>query len=568
MKPLHSLPSFTRRESFLWLASPLLASMGEQQAAAQQTGSRVRLAEVIVYGATSAGIAAAIQVRRMGKTVLVLDPDGHVGGLTTGGLSWTDIGNKQVIGGIAREFYQRIRKKYEPEGMWGWESRADYYTKRRSANVQGEDAMWTFEPKIASEVYRDLMQEHGIVVQTGKRLDLRPGRGVKKRGTWIESIVMEDGTEYVGGMFIDATYEGDLMAKAGVSYTTGREANAKYSETYNGVQAGWKHLHQFPDGCNVDPYVKPGNKASGLLPIIDPTGPGAEGEGDHRIQAYCYRLCMTTAKGNQVPVEKPRGYDERDHELLLRYAESGKHHQPQRKWDPIPNAKTDTNNHGAVSTDYMGANYEYPDGNYAVRARIIERHQIYTKGYLWTLQNHPRVPAPLRGWYRQWAFPKDEFTANGHFPTQLYVREARRLLSPVVMTQHHVEARDTAKDSVGMGAYGMDSHNVQRYVTKEGFVRNEGNVQKGGFKPYPISYQAIVPKKEEAGNLLVPVCLGASHIAYGSIRMEPVFMVMGQSAATAACMALDGGQDIHGVRYQRLRDRLLADKQILGLEPA
>jgi hypothetical protein len=542
--------------------------MGAQQATAQQTAAPVRLAEVIVYGATSAGLAAAIQVRRMGKTVLVLDPDGHVGGLTTGGLSWTDIGNKQVIGGIAREFYQRIRKKYDPEAMWPWESRADYYTKRRSANVQGEDAMWTFEPKIAAEVYRDLMLEHGITVQSGKRLDLRPGRGVRKRGNWIESIVMEDGTEYVGGIFIDATYEGDLMAKAGVSYTTGREPNAKYSETYNGVQAAMKHQHQFPDGCHIDPYGKPGNRASGLLPIIDPAGPGAEGEGDHRIQAYCYRLCMTTAKGNQVPVEKPKGYSERDHELLLRFAESGRYHDPQRKWDPIPNAKTDTNNYGGVSTDYIGANYDYPDGNYTVRARIIERHQVYTKGYLWTLQNHARVPSALREWYRQWAYPKDEFTSNGHFPTQLYVREARRMLSPVVMTQHHVEARDTARDSVGMGAYGMDSHNVQRYVTKEGFVRNEGNVEIGGFKPYPISYQSILPKKEEAGNLLVPICLGASHIAYGSIRMEPVFMVMGQSAATAACMALDGGQDLQSVRYDRLRDRLLADKQILELPPA
>lgn len=563
MRPNPSIPSFSRRESFLWLASPLLATMG-----AQRLTAAARMAEVVIYGATSAGIAAAVQVRRMGKTVLVLDPDGHTGGLTTGGLSWTDIGNKQVIGGIAREYYRRIKAKYEPEGMWGWESRADYYTKRRSENVHGEDAMWTFEPKIASEVYRDLMKEHGIVVETGKRLDLRPGRGVKKSGPWIDSIAMEDGTVYTGGMFIDATYEGDLMAKAGVSYATGREANAKYRETYNGVQAGWKHLHQFPDGCHVDPYVKAGNSRSGLLPIIDPKGPGVEGEGDHRIQAYCYRLCMTTAKGNQVPIEKPKGYDERDHELLLRYAESGKYHEPPQKWDPLPNAKTDTNNHGAVSTDYMGANYEYPDGNYAVRQRIVERHRIYTKGYLWTLQNHARVPKDIRDWYRQWAWPKDEFVANGHFPTQIYVREARRMLSPVVMTQHHVEAREKAKDSVGMGAYGMDSHNVQRYITREGFVRNEGNVQKGGFKPYSISYQSIVPKKEEAGNLLVPICLGASHIAYGSIRMEPVFMVMGQSAATAACMALDNGQIVQGVRYERLRDRMLADKQILELAPA
>jgi len=559
-------PPFTqisRRDSLLWLASPLLATVGAQALTAQ-----TRMAEIVIYGATSAGIAAAVQARRMGKTVLVLDPGKHIGGLTTGGLSWTDIGNKQVVGGIAREYYQRIKAKYEPGGMWAHESRTDYYTKKRSSNREGEDAMWTFEPKVASEVYRDLMKEHGITPQMNKRLDLRPGRGVKKRGPWIEAIVLEDGTEYRGGMFIDATYEGDLMAKAGISHATGREANAKYQETYNGIQTAWKHRHQFPDGCNVSPYVKADNPRSGLLPIIDPTGPGVEGEGDQRVQVYCYRLCMTTAKPNQVPIEKPKGYDPIDHELLLRYAESGKYHEPSAKWDPIPNAKTDTNNHGAVSTDYIGANYEYPDGNYEVRQRVIERHQVYTKGYLWTLQNNPRVPAPIREWYRQWAWPKDEFVDNDHFPTQLYVREARRLVSAVVMTQHHVEARDTAKDSVGMGAYGMDSHNMQRYITKEGFVRNEGNVQKGGFKPYPISFQSIVPKKEEGTNLLVPVCLAASHIAYGSIRMEPVFMVMGQSAATAACMALDSGSNVQDVRYERIRERLLADKQILTLPPA
>jgi hypothetical protein len=555
--------SLTRRDSLRWMLSPLLGSMLAQRLAAQQ-----RMAEIIVYGATSAGIAAAVQARRMGKTVLVIDPGTHIGGLTTGGLSWTDIGNKMVIGGVAREFYQRIKAKYEPESMWRWESRNDYYTKKNSPNRSGEDAMWTFEPKIASDVYQDLLREHGIEVQLRQRLDLRPGRGVRMRGPWIEAIRTEDGTEYIGGAFIDATYEGDLMARAGVKYTVGREANAQYGETLNGVQVAQATKHQFPPPCKVSPYIKPDNPRSGLLPIIDANGPGEEGGADQRIQAYNYRLCMTSAKANQIPVEKPAGYDERDHELLLRYAESGHYHPPDSKWDPIPNAKTDTNNHGAVSTDYIGANYLYPDGDYHAREEIIERHQIYTKGYLWTLQNHPRVPENLRAYYGQWAWPKDEFVENGNFPTQLYVREARRMVSGVVMSQQHVQARDVAKDSVGMGAYGMDSHNQQRYVDTEGFVRNEGDVQVGGFKPYPISYQAIIPTPGQADNLLVPVCLSATHIAFGSIRMEPVFMVLGQSAATAACFALDAGQAMHSVNYGRLREKLLADEQILDLPAA
>lgn len=550
----------TRRDHLLWMLSPLLATAFSQRLVAQN-----RMADVVVYGATSAGIAAAIQARRMGKTVLLLDPGTHVGGLTTGGLSWTDIGNKQVIGGIAREFYQRIKAKYEPDSMWNWEPRNDYYTKKNSPNRAGEDAMWTFEPKIASEVYRELLREHGIEVQLRQRLDLRPERGVRMRGPWIEAIRMEDGTEYVGAAFIDATYEGDLMARSGVKYTYGREANAQYGETLNGVQVANATKHQFPPACKVSPYIQPGNKRSGLLPIIDPAGPGVDGEGDHRIQTYCFRLCMSSAKQNQIPVEKPQGYDERDHELLLRYAESGHYHPPESKWDPIPNAKTDTNNHGAVSTDYIGANYLFPEGDYHSREQIIERHQIYTKGYMWTVQNHPRVPESLRAYYRDWAWPKDEFLENGGFPTQIYVREARRMVSAVVMSQHHVQARDVAKDSVGMGAYGMDSHNQQRYVDKDGFVRNEGDVQVGGFKPYSISFQSIVPTRGQVNNLAVPICVSATHIAFGSIRMEPVFMVLGQSAATAACMAMDSGQDLQAVNYTRLREKLLEDKQILDL---
>ncbi|MGH9631321.1 MAG: FAD-dependent oxidoreductase [Bryobacteraceae bacterium] len=545
------------------LILPLLAAV-----AALNIHAQVHRADIVVYGGTSAGIASAIQAARMGKSVLVLEPGTHIGGLTTGGLSWTDIGNKHVIGGIAREFYRRIKEKYDNPSAWKQETREHYFAKRRSANVSGEDAMWTFEPKVASEVYREMLDEHKIQILTNSRLDLRPGKGVIKRGGHIEEIVVENGQRYSGKFFIDATYEGDLMAKAGVKYTIGREANSVYGERYNGVQAEHEHRHQFPDGLHISPYVKPGDPKSGVLPIINPKPIAPEGSGDKMIQTYCFRLCMTNDPKNRLPVEKPSGYRELDHELLLRYAESGQYHEPQRKWDPIPNAKTDTNNYGAVSTDYIGANWKYPEGDYKTREEIIRKHDTYTRGYLWTLQNHPRVPKELREWYGQWGFPKDEFAQNGHFPTQLYIRESRRMIGDVVMTENHVVAREVAEDPVGMGAYGMDSHNTQRYITSGGYVRNEGNLEVGGFAPYPISYRAIIPKKSEATNLLVPVCLSSSHIAFGSIRMEPVFMVMGQSAATAAALAIDSkAKAIQDVDYANLRQRLLKDKQVLSLPP-
>lgn len=545
------------RRGFAAALAPLLALT------AISCGGAAPETDILIYGATSGGLAAAIQARRMGKTVVVLDPGTHIGGLTTGGLSWTDIGNKIVVGGIAREFYQRIKKKYEDPKIWTSETRDEYFDRRKGQNAKNEDAMWTFEPKVASALYSEMLAEAGIKVITKARLDLSPGKGVVKENGRIKAIVLEGGKRYEAKMFIDATYEGDLMAMAGVSYTIGRENNSDYKETWNGSQPNHFHYHQFPEGANVDPYVVKGKPESGLLPIIDPTGPGEEGKGDKRIQAYCYRMCLTNDPRNRLPIEKPEGYDEKDHELLLRFAETGKYHDPSSKYDPIPNMKTDTNNHGAVSTDYMGANWNYPEAGYAEREKINKRHEVYQKGYMWTLQNSPRVPAKLREYYKQWGLPKDEFTENGGWPTQLYIREARRMIGALVMTEHHVMAREIVEDSVGMGAYGMDSHNVQRYITKEGFVRNEGNVQVGGFPPYPVGYRALTPKKDQASNLLVPVALSATHIAYGSIRMEPVFMVLGQSAATAAAMAIDANQAVQDVPYAKLRERLLADKQVL-----
>jgi hypothetical protein len=511
--------------------------------------------DVVVYGGTSGGVAAAVQAARMGKTVVLIEPGKHLGGLTSGGLGATDIGNKAAIGGLSREFYQRLRKHYQDDAAWKYEKRADF---KGHGHDPKEDTAWTFEPHVAEQVYKDLVKEHKVVVVYSQRLDLK--KGVRKDGTRIVSITMESGEEYAGKVFIDATYEGDLMAKAGVSYHVGREPNRTYDETLNGVQVKNARSHQFVK--KIDPYVKPGDPTSGLLPHVHAGPPGDDGESDKRVQAYNYRLCATDRPENRRPWPKPAGYDEKQYELLLRNFEAGDHRIP---WNPLlmPNRKTDSNNNFAFSTDDIGMNYDYPDGDHATRDRIIREHIDYQKGLMWTLANHPRVPEAVRKHFQTWGLSKDEFTDTDNWPHQLYVREARRMISDYVMIEQNCRGKRVAEDPVGLAAYTMDSHNVQRYVTKDGHVMNEGDVQVGGFSPYPISYRSIVPKAKECTNLLVPVCLSASHIAYGSIRMEPVFMVLGQSAATAAAIAIDGKLDVQKVEYAKLKERLLEDRQVL-----
>jgi hypothetical protein len=490
--------------------------------------------DVVVYGGTSSGVIAAVKVARMGKSVVLIEPGRHLGGLSSGGLGATDIGNKDAIGGMAREFYRRVGAVY------------------------GADEAWSFEPHVAERIFNALIREANVPVVLGERLGL--SGGVRKKGARIVAIAMESGRTFRGRMFIDASYEGDLMAKAGVSYHVGREANEVYGETLNGVQTRNAVHHQFIKP--VDPYVVPGDPASGLLPGVHADGPGAEGSGDHRVQAYNFRMCTTDVPENRRPWPKPADYDPLRYELLLRNFEAGDHRVP---WHAVmmPNRKTDTNNNHAVSTDYIGMNYEYPDGDYATRERIIREHESYQKGLMWTLANSPRVPEEVRGHFQTWGLAKDEFTDNDNWPHQLYVREARRMVAEYVMTEHNCRGERVAEDSVGLAAYTMDSHNVQRYVDEEGHVRNEGDVQVGGFTPYPISYRAIVPKRAECTNLLIPVCLSASHIAFGSIRMEPVFMVLGESAATAAVQALDADVDVQAIKYDKLAERLIADGQIL-----
>lgn len=525
-------------------------------------------ADICIFGGTSGGLAAAIQAARMGRTVVIAEPSQHVGGLTTGGLGATDIGNKAAIGGIAREFYERIFQHYSDAKAWNWVS-TEQAAKSAAGQDHGKDPIaeklgrptrWTFEPKVASKIYADMLAEAKLSVLRGERL-----ASVKKNGARIVEFTTEKGDVFRAKMFIDATYEGDLMAKAGVSFHVGREANATYGETLNGVRANTPS-HQFT--LPVDPYVKPGDATSGLLPFIQPGDGGKPGDGDACVQAYNFRLCMTKVEANRTPWVKPEGYKESDFELLARHIEAHeKGAKPLRVGSlmnpvPMPNGKTDTNNNGAFSTDFIGRNYDYPNADYATRERIAKEHENYIRGFLYFLSTSERVPQRLRDEINAWGLAKDEFTGTANFPPQMYVREARRMISDYVMTESDCRWKRKAEDAVGLGAYNMDSHNCQRLV-KNGHIENEGDVQVG-VKPYPISYRSIVPKRSECENLFVPVCLAASHIAYGSIRMEPVFMILGQSSATAASIAIDAKSTVQDVDYAKLRERLEKDGQVLS----
>ena len=485
-------------------------------------------ADVCIYGGTSCGIIAAVQLSRLGRKVVLIEPSAHLGGMTTGGLSNTDIGNKAAIGGLSREFYHRVGQKY-------W-----------------EEEEWRFEPHIASEVYADMLKETTVTVYPKEYL-----HGVHKQGNRITSLSTESGLTVQAHCFIDATYEGDLMARAKVRSFVGRESNTVYGETLNGVQV--RDKHQFDTA--VDPYVREGDPASGLLPTINATPAAPNGTGDKRIQAYNFRLCMATAAENRLPFPKPTGYDPAQYTLLARYLATG-WNQVFQKFDPIKNLKTDTNNHGGLSTDFIGQNYAWPEADYRTREKIFQAHVVYQQGWAWFLANDPAVPEAIRTKMNTFGLCRDEFPETEGWSPQLYVREARRMVSDYVMTEANCRGTRTAEDSVGLAAYTMDSHNCQRFA-RDGRVWNEGDVQVGGMPPYPISYRAIVPKTAECANLFVPVCLAASHIAYGSIRMEPVFMILGQSAALAADIALTDNIAVQEVDYQKLRARLEAAHQIL-----
>ncbi len=519
-------------------------------------------AEVVIYGGTSAAVTAAVQARRRGKSVIVVCPQKHLGGMSSGGLGFTDIGDKSVIGGLAREFYHRVWRHYQQPEAWRWQKQEEFGNRGQGAPAIDQDkrTMWVFEPHVAERVFEDFIVEYDIPVCRDEWLD-RDG-GVKKDGARIVSITMLSGKKFAGRVFIDATYEGDLMAAAGVTCHVGREANERYDEQWNGVQKGARHHgHYFKEP--VDPYVVPGDPSSGLLARISADPPGEDGRVDHRVQAYCFRMCLTQVEENRVPFPMPAGYDPKQYELLLRVLATG-WREVFQKFDAIPNRKTDTNNHGPFSTDNIGMNYDYPEASYQRRREIVEEHTIYQKGLMYFLANDPRVPEDVRGPMSRWGLAADEFEDNGHWPHQLYIREARRMVGRYVMTEHDCLVRRETPESVGMGSYVIDSHNVQRYVTDEGFVQNEGDVGVRPPKPYKIAFGALLPRPEECTNLIVPVCVSSSHIAYGSIRMEPVFMILGQSAAVGAALAIDAGCPVQQVDYGKLRERLLAEGQILG----
>lgn len=529
--------------------------------------------DVVIYGGTSAAVTAAVQVRRMGKTVAIVCPETHLGGLTVSGLGYTDSGNKAVIGGLAREFYHRLWLYYDREENW-------IFQKKPGANgMKGQSGrgidnktqtVWIFEPHAAEQIFNEMLEENHIPVFKNEWLDRK--NGVVKNGTKIVSFRTLSGRIFGAEMFLDTTYEGDLMAAAGVSCHFGREAAGDYGEIWNGNQVGiYHHRHWF--AMKISPYTDPNDPSSGLLPNVGTSKPGKRGQADDRIQAYCFRLCMTDHPENRTPFIKPDHYDPKNYEILRRVLVSG-WREVFDKYDRIQNQKTDTNNHGPFSMDYIGMNYDYPEADYQRRAEIVKDHENYQRGLLYFLQNDPGVPEDVRQKMASWGLAKDEFTDNNNWPYQIYVREARRMIGQYVVTEHDCLGTSPAPGipafdkmvkygSVGRGSYALDSHNVRRYVTEDGFVQNEGDIGVSPKKSYPIDYGALVPREKECSNLLVPVCVSSSHIAFGSIRMEPVFMILGQSAATAACLAIDEKIPVQKVRYQKLAEKLRNDKQVL-----
>lgn len=521
-------------------------------------------ADIIIYGNTSAAVIAAVQAQKMGKSVIVVGPDKHLGGLSAGGLGFTDTGNKAVIGGLSRDFYHRVWLHYDKPQNWNWQKKEEYGNKGQGTPaIDGENrTMWIFEPHAAEKVFEDYVREFGIEVLRDEWLDR--AKGVKKEGARIVSITMLSGKTFAGKMFIDATYEGDLMAAAGVEYTVGREAQTTYDEKWNGIQTGVLH-HKHHFGAvkeNISPYVIAGDPKSGVLPRVSVEPPGEYGKADKKVQAYCYRMCLTQVEENRIPFPKPENYDPKQYELLRRVFAAG-WRETFEKFDPIPNRKTDTNNHGPFSTDNIGMSYDYPEATYERRKEILKEHENYQKGWLYFIANDPSVPKDVQEPMQKWGLPKDEFKDNGGWPHQIYVREARRMVGAYVMTENDLLKKRVTPDSVGMGSYGIDSHNIQRYITPDGFVQNEGDIGVPTKGPYAIAYGALVPKSGQCENLFVPVCCSSSHIAFGSIRMEPVFMILGQSCATAASMAIDANIPVQKVEYAKLRERLLKDGQVL-----
>lgn len=511
--------------------------------------------DVVVYGGTSGGVVAATQAARSGNSVLLISPSSHLGGMTSSGLGWTDLGDVSILGGISHDFYHRAYLNYQNPASWNLQTRKSYGNlgQRAPAFDDNQQIASVFEPKIAEQIFTAFLKEENVPVVIG-RLDLKSG--VVMEGVMIRRLRLEDGREFAAEMFIDATYEGDLLPGAGVTFTVGREANERFGERYNGIQTKRAHKNQLPDG--IDPYVTPGDPFSDLLPGVEAGPGGPDGAGDKELQSFCYRMVLTDIAQNRVAITKPSGYRESDYELVFRAIAAGQE-TGFFKLDLMPNRKTDSNNTGGISTDFIGRNHglgwDWTTLNHQQRDDLAKQHELWQRGLVWTLQNHPRVPESIRVHYSRWGLPADEFVDNGNWPWQIYVREGRRMVSDFVMTESHCEGKTKVPDPVGLAAYTMDSHHVRRQIVN-GMVKNEGDVQMEVPKPYGISYRSIIPRRGECGNLLVPWSLSATHIAFGSIRMEPVFMTLSQSAAIAANAALKGKCNLQDIPYDSLHAEL------------
>ena len=561
----------TRRGHFLsqFFAVLLVSAATLPAADSVQTGrapdiTPAVMADVCIYGSTPSGVMAAVQAKRMGKSVVIVTPDKHLGGMSSSGLGFADTGNTAVIGGLAREFHQRIWQHYENSKAWNWQSREKYGNQGQGTRARDDAAktMWVFEPNVAEKVFESFITEYKIPIYRDEWLDRT--NGIQKSGATISQITTLSGKKFASKMLIDATYEADLMAAAGVEYQVGREAQSVYGEKWNGVQTGVLH-HRHNFGMlkqPVSPYIVPDDSKSGVIWGVSAQSPGVFGAGDKKVQAYCYRLCLTDLPENRVPISKPAGYDASHYELLLRIFATG-WRETFNKFDPLPNRKTDVNNHGPMGFDFIGGNYDYPEASYERRREIVRAHRNYQQGLLYFIANDPRVPSDVQRRMQKWGLPKDEFADNGCWPYQLYIREARRMKGTYVMTEQDILKQRATPDSVGMGSYTIDSHNVQRYITPEGHVQNEGDIGVATRGPYQFAYGSLVSRRGQADNLLVTSCPSCSHIAFGSIRMEPVLMILGQSAATAAALAIDEKIPVQDVSYEKLRARLLKDGQIL-----
>ena len=512
-----------------------------------QRTSEILRVNVCVYGGTSAGVIAAIKIANLGKSVIVLQPGLHLGGLTTSGLGCTDYGKQHVIGGLARQFYRAVGRE------------------------TGTAEEWYFAPSAAARAMNRMVADANVPVRFCQFIDT-----VEMSGGHITAVTMIGGLRVEAQLFIDASYEGDLLARAGVTFTVGRESNPTFGESLNGIQIRLAHQFSHP----IDPYIVAGNPASGLLPqIVNEDLSSRQGVGDRRVQAYCFRMCLTDDPALRVAWPKPAHFDPLQYVLATRWFNSASESLRDQwrgdrpaKFDLLTHKtpggfhKTDTNNHGPISSDFIGANHLWPTADYATREKIFQDHINYQMGFYWHMANAPEIPSAYRHAYQRWGLPKDEFVDTGHWPHQLYIREARRMLGDYVLTEADCRLQRTVTDAVGMGSYTMDSHNCSRFVKIENGtarVLNDGDVQVPPAGPYPISYRSIVPKRGECTNLIVPVCLSASHIAYGSVRMEPVFMVLGESAAVAAVLAIDEQKPVQEIDIPKLRQRLLADGQIL-----